>query len=119
MHMAVIIKSKRSHLSGGRQVAAGDRVHGEYRGDHGGDEEDAHTRPFPLYISSGNEKHDIVVIELDHGLKGERPADEDAGVDVATVALLEAEVARTCGSQHQSGRRSTITRRRCAWIQPK
>ena len=51
--------------------------------------------------------------------KGERPADEDAGVDVATVALLEAEVDRTCGSQRQSGRRSSISRRRCTWLQPK
>ena len=50
---------------------------------------------------NGNHKHD---------LKGERPTDEDAGVDVATVALLEAEVARTCGSKCQSSRRSTITR---------
>ena len=62
--MAVIIKSKRSHLSGGRQVAAGDRVHGEYRGDHGGDEEDAHTRPFPLYISSGNENMILLLLNL-------------------------------------------------------
>ena len=110
MHMAVIIKSKRSHLSGGRQVAAGDRVHGEYRGDHGGDEEDAHTRPFPLYISSGNEKHDIVVVELDHCLKGERPADEDAGSDPAPVALVEADqvLGTQRGScQHQSGCCST------------
>ena len=113
MHMAVIIKSKRSHLSGGRQVAAGDRVHGEYRGDHGGDEEDAHTRPFPLYISSGNEKHDIdksIVSEPDHGLKGERPADEDAGSDPAPVALVEADqvLGTQRGScQHQSGCCST------------
>ena len=109
MHMAVIIKSKRSHLSGGRQVAAGDRVHGEYRGDHGGDEEDAHTRPFPLYISSGNEKHDVVV-DHDHGLKGERPADEDAGSDPAPVALVEADqvLGTQRGScQHQSGCCST------------
>ena len=107
--MAVIIKSKRSHLSGGRQVAAGDRVHGEYRGDHGGDEEDAHTRPFPLYISSGNEKHDVVV-DHDHGLKGERPADEDAGSDPAPVALVEADqvLGTQRGScQHQSGCCST------------
>ena len=97
--MAVIIKSKRSHLSGGRQVAAGDRVHGEYRGDHGGDEEDAHTRPFPLYISSGNEKHDVVV-DHDHGLKGERPADEDAGSDPAPVALVEAD--KVLGTQRGS-----------------
>ena len=107
--MAVIIKSKRSHLSGGRQVAAGDRVHGEYRGDHGGDEEDAHTRPFPLYISSGNEKHDVVV-DHDHGLKGERPADEDAGSDPAPLAFVEADqvLGTQRGScQHQSGCCST------------
>ena len=42
--------------------------------------------------------------------KGERPADEDAGVDVAAVALLEAEVGRTCSGQHQSRRRSTFAR---------
>ena len=109
MHMAVIIKSKRSHLSGGRQVAAGDRVHGEHRGDHGGDEEDAHTRPFPLYISSGNEKHDVVV-DHDHGLKGERPADEDAGSDPAPLAFVEADqvLGTQRGScQHQSGCCST------------
>ena len=107
--LTVVTKFKRSHLSGGRQVAAGDRVHGEYRGDHGGDEEDAHTRPFPLYISSGNEKHDVVV-DHDHGLKGERPADEDAGSDPAPVALVEAD--QVLGSQrgtcqHQSGCCST------------
>ena len=45
-----------------------------------------------------------------HDLKGERPADEDAGVDVAAVALLEAEVGGTCSSQRQSGRCSTIPR---------
>ena len=45
-----------------------------------------------------------------HDLKGERPADEDAGVDVAAVALLEAEVSGTCSSQRQSGRCSTIPR---------
>ena len=96
-----ITKFKRSHLSGGRQVAAGDRVHGEYRGDHGGDEEDAHTRPFPLYISSGNEKHDIVVVEPDHGLKGERPADEDAWLDVATASLVEGENVGASLGEHQ------------------
>ena len=45
-----------------------------------------------------------------HDLEGERPADEDAGVDVAAVALLEAEVSGTCSSQRQSGRCSTIPR---------
>ena len=40
--------------AGRREVVAGDCVHGEHRGDHGGDEEDAHTRPLTLHICPGD-----------------------------------------------------------------
>ena len=64
------------------EVVAGDCVHGEHRGNDGGDEEDAHTRTLTLHICPGDYHH----VDCDDG--GDIDDDCWSHVTVVMVVML-------------------------------